>query len=205
MLYFILFLLFNISIIYGIEYKNNEELYRNVIIASSIHCVTSSVMTILFLLNIISAYSYSFIVYYNIAYMGYDIILYLTKQIPLKNSTEMILHHTLLFIAAYFSQYDIYYYSRCLLCEVSTIFLNLRWFAFKKIYFKNIILYSILLYITFIICRIINISNLLIEFYNKKLQIYLCVGGLFFILNIYWIYELTKRGITMYKELYSNK
>ena len=196
----------NSYIVYGINSIYNYDYETTIRISSLIHSICSFVFSSAYLLNLITFKILKYCIYFNIIFLITDAHIYITNKISNKDRSIMLFHHVLFMGAALLSFTYPEYYCRCILSETSTIFLNLRWFSYHNKFNLNkyINIYSILLWISFIIFRVINITHLCCEFiYNKNYNL-LLIGVPFLILNYYWTYLLTLKGLNMYKKLKSN-
>ena len=184
----ILYLIFNNFIVFGFNKYYNIELTCR--ISSLANALISLVGSILFLGNIIDCNEFNEVVKYNVVYIITDIYLYLAKLINTKDINEMMVHHICFLIGSYLSYKHPVFYAYGIMSEGSTIFLNTRWFAINKYYFRNINLHTLLLWITFLGFRIINMTNLAFLMYNSIHYNYIILVLPFIILNYVWFYYL---------------
>jgi len=153
---------------------------------------------------------------YCISYFMYDTYL-INFKIKYNNAMEYNLHHAIvLYAIIYTIIYNIYsgYLVWFLTTELSSIFLNIKWFLYKSNYSNNsreyIITYTLLCF-TYTIFRIIqlpyaeykfiinydkSINNLL--YFYKQITIFSLMYGL----NLYWYYIIIKKFI---KNIYNYK
>lgn len=192
-----LYLICNIFIVFGLNKYYDIELTCR--IASLVNALISTCGSILFLSNLISYNSFNEIVKCNIIYITTDIYIYLAKLINTKDIKEMMVHHICFLIGAFISYKNPVFYAYGIMSECSTIFLNIRWFAINGYYFKNIDLYTHLLWVTFLGFRIINITNLAFLIYNSVHYYYTILVLPFITLNYIWFYNLSLRAFTTIK------
>lgn len=167
-------------------------------IASFFHAVISSLYGFLYINEMISYNVLLYSIKYSIVYLLTDLYLYYSRKISSKDIVEMTIHHTVFLLIALLSYTEPLYYSYGIISETSTIFLNLRWFAIKNFIVKDIKLYSFLLWITFLIFRIINLTYLAYKMIYS-IHIYYTILILpFLFLNAIWFIDLTKNGINRY-------
>lgn len=194
MISIILILCYNNFITFGLKYILNETYEVTSRISSLSHSIISSIMAILYIVNIIDYSILSYCVIYNILYLLTDIYLYLSNKICGHNKIEHIVHHIIFIITACISNINPYFYCRGIITEFSTIFLNLSWFAYKKKFnINNIVLYTKLLWISFLVFRIINLNVVFYEIYYSDYYMYSIFPVPFIILNTYWFYLITKK------------
>ena len=167
-------------------------------ISSFVHAILSSFFGFLYIFEFINYNILAYSIYYSIVYLLIDLYLYYTYKIDTKDIVEMTIHHSLFILIALIAYKFPLYYSYGIICEMSTIFLNLRWFAIKKLYVKNIALYSILLWINFLIFRILNLNYLGYSMVMSEYCLYSILLIPFLILNMMWFYSLTLDGINRY-------
>lgn len=168
-------------------------------IASISHAIITPLLSLMYIYNLIDFSIYQYSVWYNIIYISTDIYLFLTKRISIPNVYVFILHHIIFIIASFVSPIIPVYYARGILSEISTIFLNLLWFSkHNKIHFTNEKLYNFLLWINFLIFRIINLNRILYELYNSNYYQFSILLIPFIVLNNMWFYLLTKKIIIKY-------
>lgn len=184
-------LLFNTLCVFGINYIYDVDYEVTCRIASLFHSFISTIGSLLFINNIISYELFREVIYYNLVFIGTDIYLYISNKISNIDIIEMMLHHVLFLIAIYISYSNPYFYALGLMSETSTIFLNTRWFAINKYYFKNIKLHTLIFWINFLIFRIWNITYLTYLIYNSSVYKYNIIVLPFLILNYRWFYLLT--------------
>jgi hypothetical protein len=191
----LLYLIFNSLIVFGLNKLVNIDIELTCRISSLIHSVVSLFGSLFFLGNIIDYNQFQEIIKYNVVYISTDVYLYLNKNINTSDKMEMMVHHICFLIGSYMSYINPGFYAYGIMSEGSTIFLNTRWFAINGYYFKNIDLHTILLWISFLIFRIINMTNL----------VYLMITGIYYkysilllpfiCLNYVWFYYLTLKSI----------
>ena len=141
------------------------------------------------------------VIKYNVVYISTDIFLYLNKMINTKDIKEMMVHHICFLIGSYISYINPVFYAYGIMSEGSTIFLNTRWFAINGYYFKNIDLHTLLLWITFLIFRIINITNLMYLMINSINYNYIILLLPFICLNYIWFYYLSLKAFISIKQI----
>jgi len=189
------YFLFNIYLVFGLPKLYNIDYECSSRISSMMHAIICLIVSLLFINNYLIDNLQFEIIKYNIAYLITDIYLYLTKRVSNKDLYEMLIHHTFFILGCYSVYLNpvnyILIYSHGIMTEASTIFLNTRWFSIKKYYFRNIKMHSILLWISFLIFRIINMAYIiyLITINNYYYLMFLTLP--FFILNSVWFYHLT--------------
>lgn len=199
MLNIFLIVCYNKLCVFGLKHYLNETYETTARISSMSHAIVTSLLSILFLYKIIDFSIYKYSVWYNVIYIVTDIYLFLTKKIPNNNIIPYMIHHIFFIIASYISPVVPTYYARGILAEISTIFLNSLWFAKqKKFYFTNIKLYHILLWVNFLIFRIVNLNLLIYDAYNSKYYKYTIIGVPLLILNNGWFYMLTRKIKSLY-------
>jgi hypothetical protein len=189
------YFLFNIYLVFGLPklYKIDYECSSR--ISSLFHACICLVASLLFLNNYLIDNLRFEIIKYNVVYLITDIYLYLTKRVSNKDLYEMLIHHTFFILGCYSVylnpiNYTIFY-SLGLMTEGSTIFLNTRWFSIKKYYFRKIEIHTLLLWISFLTFRIINMMYILYLIIINNYYYILFVALPFFILNSVWFYHLT--------------
>jgi hypothetical protein len=187
----ILFLLFNSLLVFGINNIFNYDYEFTSRISSMCHAVVSLIGSILFITNLIPYNIFHHIINYNIVFISTDIYLYITSKISNKDIKEMMVHHICFLIGCYIASLEPYYYALGIMSEGSTIFLNTRWFAINKYYFKNIELHTKFFWFTFLIFRIFNITYLTYILYNQYYYYYTLLVLPFLLLNYTWFYYLT--------------
>ena len=199
--------MFLILIIFSYNYyctftlkKYLKETYETTCrIASISHAIITSLLSLLFIYNIIDFSIYQYSVWYNIIYSSTDSYLFLTKKIPTHNLTAFMIHHIFFIISSCISPIVPVFYAKAILAEVSTIFLNLVWFSkHKKFNFTNEKLYNFLLWINFLIFRIINLNIVIYEVINSNYYQFSILLIPFILLNNGWFYLLTKKLIIKY-------
>jgi hypothetical protein len=195
----ILYLIFNSLIVFGLNTYYDIELTCR--ISSLVNAIISTCGSILFLSNLISYNDFNEVVKYNIVFITTDIYLYLAKLIDTTDIKEMMVHHICFLIGSYISYINPIFYAYGIMSEGSTIFLNTRWFAIKKYYFTNIDLHTLLLWVTFLGFRIINITNLALLMYYSIHYYYTILVIPFITLNYIWFYYLSLRAFTSFKKI----
>ena len=130
-----------------------------------------------------------------------DIHLYCSNRISNKDKSSMLFHHFCFMLGIYFSSSSYYYYSKLVLCEVTTLFLNICWAQEKNKIRKNFyMLNCVLLWLSFLLFRVYNLSCLLISLENDS-NIHISIKivyPIFLSLNYYWFYLLTKKGYRIF-------
>jgi hypothetical protein len=187
----ILFLLFNSFLVFGLNTIFNYDYEFTSRISSMFHSITSLIGSILFITNLIPYNIFNHIINYNIVFISTDIYLYITSKISNKDIKEMMLHHICFLIGCYIAPLEPYCYALGIMSEGSTIFLNTRWFAINNYYVKNIELHTKLLWLSFLIFRICNMTYLTYILYNHTYYYYTLLVLPFLGLNYTWFYYLT--------------
>ena len=182
------YLVFGLSKLYNIDYECSSR------ISSLFHACICLVASLLFLNNYLIDNLRFEIIKYNIAYLITDIYLYLTRRVSNKDLYEMLIHH-IFFLLGCYSVYSnpenyILIYSHGIMTEGSTIFLNIRWFSINKYYFRNTEFHTILLLISFLLFRIINMVYIIYLITIKNYYYLMFLTMPFFILNSVWFYNL---------------
>ena len=195
----ILYIIFNNLIVFGLNKYYDIELTCR--ISSLVNALISTVGSILFLANLISYTSFNEVVKYNVVYITTDIYLYIEQLIDTKDIKEMMVHHICFLIGSFISHINPVFYAYGIISEGSTIFLNTRWFAINNYYFTNIDLHTQLLWITFLVFRIINMTHLGFLMYNSDCYHYTFLVLPFITLNYIWFYYLTLRTFTSIKKI----
>ena len=200
--------------------SNEKETWKNYSIAflsNTIIGVSSGINIIMRTqedINLLTNFD-KYIYIYAISYFAYDLynVNFIVKY---KNSNEYNLHHILVlyaiiytFIYELYSGYVIWFFTT----EISTIFLNIRWFLYKSKYDNNSpesILTSILLILSYTLFRIIQLPYAeynFIKYYDNsigsKYYFYrqLLLFSILYSLNLYWYYNIInkfKSGIIKY-------
>jgi hypothetical protein len=191
----LLYLIFNSFIVFGLNKLVNIDIELTCRISSLIHSVVSLFGSLFFLGNIIDYIIFQEIIKYNVVYISTDIYLYLNKNINTSDKREMMVHHICFLIGSYISYINPSFYAYGIMSEGSTIFLNTRWCAINGYYFKNIDLHTILLWITFLIFRIINMTNLGYLMITSIYYKYSILVLPFICLNYVWFYYLSLKSI----------
>ena len=155
------------------------------------HSIASLICSILFITNLIPYNIFNHIINYNIVFISTDIYLYITSKISNKDIKEMMVHHICFLMGCYISPLEPYCYALGIMSEGSTIFLNTRWFSINNYYFKNIELHTKLLWVSFLIFRICNMTYLTYLLYNHTYYYYTLLVLPFIGLNYTWFYYLT--------------
>jgi hypothetical protein len=197
----ILFLLYNSFLVFGLNTIFNYDYEFTSRIASICHSSVSLIGSILFITNFIPYTIFQHMINYNIVYISTDIYLYITNKISNKDIKEMMVHHTCFLIGSYVSYLDPYCYALGIMSEGSTIFLNTRWFAINKYYFKNIELHSKLFWVCFLIFRILNITYLTYILYHHTYYYYILLVLPLLALNYTWFYYLTMKVLNIKKKI----
>lgn len=216
LLYFLFFLHDKCS--YVLKYNkyflisNQKETWKNYAISlvSNIFISLASLINImnrnnndLIYLTELDKYIYIFC----ISYFSYDLYT-INFKIKYKNSYEYNLHHTLvLYAIIYTYKYNIYsgYVVWLLTTEISTIFLNIRWFLYKSKYEDNSIesIFSTILFIiSYTIFRIIQLPYVEYKFiknYNNDIASsyyfykQLLLFTIIYLLNLYWYFKIIQK------------
>ena len=183
------------------------------IILSTSHAIFTSIISTLYLHNLIND-----LIFYHLISISFGFTLYDIKQIlVIRNRVwkQMLLHHCMIIGAlcpfVYYSFTNIlpfalypYYIAMNYLVEFATIPLNISWYLHENnkqetIVFKIISITTILLYLPF---RVFNTAYL--SFYSlmylphvmplQEIQI------TFFIMNLYWFYRLCKKAQSLHNK-----
>jgi hypothetical protein len=196
----ILYLIFNSFIVFGLNKYYNMDIELTSRISSVINALVSLVGSVLFLGNMITYNVLNEVVKYNVVYISTDIYLYFAKLIDSVDIKEMMVHHMCFLIGSYLAYKQPVFYAYGIMSEGSTIFLNTRWFAIKKYYFRNIELHSLLLWLTFLGFRIINMTNLAFLMYSINYY-YIILVLPFIILNYVWFYYLSLKVVKLLNKI----
>ena len=186
------FFVLNTFLIFELNEKFNFTYEHTCRIASIVHalfCITGSA---LYLTERVTLEQVDPIINYNAIYITTDLILYLTNAIKDKHKNVMIFHHILFMIAIYISRNEPRFYFTALLSETSNIFLNTRWFAINTNILNNVYAHTFMLWLTFLIFRVINLSYLITQIYQSEHYSYSFVLAPFIMLNYVWFGVLTK-------------
>jgi len=198
MLSLLLIIAYNNFLTFGLKHILNESYEVTCRISSLSHATVSTIVPLLYFCNIVGDNIVGYCALYNIVYTLSDIYLFQTNKISSDGKAENIIHHICFIISSCISYKDPYFYCRGILTEASTIFLNLSWFSYKnKFTPQYLVLYTKLLWVSFLVFRIININILVYEIYNSRFKIYSLLGFPFIILNTYWFYLLTNKLIKL--------
>jgi hypothetical protein len=198
MLSLLLIVAYNNFLTFGLKHILNESYEVTCRISSLSHATVSTIVPLLYFCNIVGDNIVGYCTLYNIVYTLSDIYLYYTNKISPNGKTENIIHHIFFIFVSCVGYKNYYFYSRAILTEASTIFLNLSWFSYKnKISFVNLVVVTKLLWITFLLFRIINLYILTYQVYYSTFRIYSAIGVPFIILNNYWFYLLTIKLIKL--------
>lgn len=205
-MYHIYLIIYNYLLVFGIRDLYNINYETTSRIASLSHSIVSTLLSSLFIFNIIDYNILVVGVWYNVIYITMDIYLYISNKISNKDKIEMLLHHIVFLIASYYSSLNPYFYSKGILTETSTIFLNISWLLKKykiknipQLYINKTINFSyILVWITFFVFRIINMDILMYEMYYSQYTRFSILPVPFIILNKYWFFLINKK---IYKHL----
>jgi len=187
----IIYLIFNSFIVFGFSKYYNMDIELTCRISSLFNALISLVGSLLFLGNIIDYTDFNEVVKYNVVFILTDIYLYLAKLIDTGDINEMMVHHICFLIGSYISYKNPIFYAYGIMSEGSTLFLNTRWFAINNYYFRNINLHTLLLWLSFLGFRIINMTNLVFLMYNSIHYNYTIFVLPFIILNYVWFYYLS--------------
>ena len=188
MFFFVLntFLVFELNNKFNFTYEHSSR------IASTVHALFCMLGSGLYLTDILTLEQVEPIINYNAIYILTDISLYLTNSIKDKHKFVMILHHILFMIAIYVSKKGPRFYFSGLLSETSSIFLNTRWFAINTNLITGVKIHTFMLWLTFLIFRVINLSYLIIQMYHSELYYYSYILIPFTLLNYCWFGIITK-------------
>ena len=186
------FLVLNTFIVFELNNKFNFTYEHTCRIASIIHALFCLIGSVLYLTDTITYEQVDPIINYNGIYITTDLLLYLTNSIKDKHKNVMLFHHILFMIAIYISRNSPRFYFTALLSETSNIFLNTRWFAINTNLLGNIYAHTFMLWLTFLIFRVINLSYLSIQIYNSEFYYYSFILAPFIVLNYTWFAILTK-------------
>ena len=189
-----IFFILNTFLVFELNEKFNFTYEHTCRIASIVHALFCIAGSTLYLTDRITLEQVEPIINYNSIYIITDLFLYLTNSIKDKHKNVMIFHHVLFMIAIYLSRNDPKFYFIGLLSETSTIFLNTRWFAINTDLLSNsqIQIHTFMLWVTFLIFRVINLSYLSIQIYQSKYYHYSFMLSPLIVLNYGWFYMLTK-------------
>ena len=189
-----IFFILNTFLVFELNEKFNFTYEHTCRIASIVHALFCFAGSTLYLTDRITLEQVEPIINYNSIYIITDLFLYLTNSIKDKHKNVMIFHHVLFMIAIYLSRNDPRFYFIGLLSETSTIFLNTRWFAINTnlISSSQIQIHTFMLWLTFLIFRVINLSYLSIQIYQSKYYYYSFMLSPLIVLNYGWFYILTK-------------
>lgn len=187
----------SLYIVYGLKY----DYEINIRILSVIHAFVSFFIAAMFLLEYVNINILYNCVFFNQVFLVLDSHLFITNKISNKDIKVMLTHHIIFFLASLFSYYHPIYYSRALLSEISSVFLNLLWFSRNNLFsmwkYKNTL--SLCLWVFFMIFRIFNLTQLLFVIIDDKEYIFINLLLPFIFINYYWAYLLTKKGIELLK------
>jgi hypothetical protein len=197
----ILYLIFNSFIVFGLNKYYNLDIELTCRISSLIHACISLFGSLFFLGNIIDYSQFQEVINYNIVYISTDIYIYINEMININDIKEIMVHHICFLIGTYISYINPVFYAYGIMSEGSTIFFNIRWCAINGYYFKNIDLHTILLWITFLIFRIINITNLGYLMINSIYYKYSILVLPFICLNYIWFYYLSLKALISIKKI----
>jgi len=178
------------------KYKNPD---RSVKYISLLHGTLSSIIGLIYLMDIISIKTQSFFVLYSLDYIICDLVIYsLYKELKYERNITYF-HHSLFLTGVLLYTENPYLYSRLIITEFSTIPLNLRWIAKfdKNKKLKEIC--SIFFYISFFLFRICNCTHLFLNI-KKDYKMYLL--GIFLVLNYYWFYLINLKLKKIYLNFY---
>ena len=186
------FLVLNTFIVFELNNKFNFTYEHTCRIASIIHALFCLIGSVLYLTDTITYEQVDPIINYNGIYITTDLLLYLTNSIKDKHKNVMLFHHILFMIAIYISRNSPRFYFTALLSETSNIFLNTRWFAINTDLLSNVYAHTFMLWLTFLIFRVINLSYLITQIYQSEHYHYSIILAPFIILNYIWFSILTK-------------
>ena len=187
-----IFFVLNTFLVFELNEKFNFTYEHTCRIASIVHALFCIAGSTLYLTDRLTLEQVDPIINYNAIYIITDLILYLTNSIKDKHKNVMIFHHILFMIAIYVSRIEPRFYFTALLSETSNIFLNTRWFAINTNMINNVYAQTFMLWLTFLIFRVINLSYLSIQIYNSEFYYYSFILAPFIVLNYTWFAILTK-------------
>ena len=187
-----IFFVLNTFLVFELNEKFNFTYEHTCRIASIVHALFCIAGSTLYLTDRLTLEQVDPIINYNAIYITTDLILYLTNAIKDKHKKVMIFHHILFMIAIYISRNEPRFYFTALLSETSNIFLNTRWFAINTNMMSNVYAHTCMLWLTFLIFRVINLSYLSIQIYNSDFYYYSFILAPFIVLNYTWFAILTK-------------
>ena len=179
------------------------------IILSTSHAVYTSILSSLYLTNVITEFLYYHLVSISFGFVLYDI----GQIIIIRNHVwkQMLFHHIMilfgLFPYVYYSFTNIlpfslypYFIAMNYLVEFATIPLNISWYLNNTgntdgLLFKITSITTLILYIPF---RVINTGYLAgyVLLYLPRVLPLQEIQVIFFILNIFWFYKLCKKAIS---------
>ena len=186
------FFVLNTFLVFELNEKFNFTYEHTCRIASIVHALFCIAGSTLYLTERVTLEQVDPIINYNAIYITTDLILYLTNSIKDKHKNVMIFHHILFMVAIYISRIEPRFYFTALLCETSNIFLNTRWFAINTNMLNNVYAHTFMLWLTFLIFRVINLSYLITQIYQSEHYRYSFVLAPFIVLNYVWFGILTK-------------
>ena len=195
------------------SWKNYSiSFFSNILI--SIFCSVNIITRTQYNMNLLTNFD-KCIYIYCISYFIYDLY-YINFVVTYNNVLEYNVHHVLVLYAIIYTLfYNLYsgYIIWFLTTEISSIFLNIRWFLYKSKYDNNSIesiITSILVILTYTIFRIIQLPyaeyNFIKNYDNKISTNYYFYRQMFlfiiiYSLNLYWYYNIIKKlknGIIKY-------
>lgn len=193
------FFILNTFLVFELNEKFNFTYEHTCRIASIVHALFCVVGSTLYLTERVTLEHVVPIIDYNAIYILTDLILYLTNSIKDKHKNVMIFHHVLFITAIclaknaiYISETSVKFYFTALLSETSNIFLNTRWFAINTDILNNVYAHTFMLWLTFLIFRVINLSYLVVKMYQSEYYFYSFILAPFILLNYIWFGILTK-------------
>jgi len=187
-----IFFVLNTFLVFELNEKFNFTYEHTCRIASIVHALFCIAGSTLYLTDRLTLEQVDPIINYNAIYITTDLMLYLTNSIKDKYKNVMIFHHILFMIAIYISRNEPRFYFTALLSETSNIFLNTRWFAINTNMINNVYAHTFMLWLTFLIFRVINLSYLSIQIYQSEFYYYSFILAPFIVLNYVWFAILTK-------------
>lgn len=174
------------------------------------HAIFTSILSILYLYNTITEFTYYHLIAISFGFTLYDI----GRIITIRNRVwkQMLIHHCMIIAALcpfiYYSFTDIlpfklypYYAAMNYLVEIATIPLNISWYLHENnktdsILFKLSSITTLIIYLPF---RVINTGYLSIYslLYIPHVIPLQEIQVIFFLLNIYWFYKLCRKAYSL--------
>ena len=187
-----IFFVLNTFLVFELNEKFNFTYEHTCRIASIVHALFCIAGSTLYLTDRLTLEQVDPIINYNAIYITTDLMLYLTNSIKDKYKNVMIFHHILFMIAICVSKKGPSFYFLGLLSETSSIFLNTRWFAINTNILDNVYAHTFMLWLTFLIFRVVNLSYLVTQMYQSELYYYSYILIPFTLLNYCWFGIITK-------------